>query len=77
MAAQVPLRLQREGADIGVYPEVSLTEARELASKAKAQLRKDEDPGLIRKLQKREKLLVAENHFEAIALEWWVQQKGR
>jgi integrase len=62
---------------LGVYPEVSLAEARELTSKAKAQLRKDDDPGLVRKLQKREKLLVAENHFEAIALEWWVHQKGR
>ncbi len=62
---------------LGVYPEVSLAKAREAALKAKAQLRDDEDPGMIRKLRKREKLLSAENHFEAVALEWWVHQKGR
>ena len=61
---------------LGVYSEVSLAEAREVALKAKAQLRNDEDPGMIRKLKKREKLLSAENHFEAIALEWWGHQKG-
>lgn len=62
---------------LGVYPEVSLAEARDAALKAKAQLRNDEDPGMTRKLQKRERLLIAENHFEAIAMEWWVHQKGR
>ena len=62
---------------LGVFPDVSLAEAREAAAKAKAQLRNDEDPGLIRKLKKREKLLSAENHFEAVALEWWEHQKGR
>lgn len=55
---------------------MSLAEARDSASQAKTLHRNGQDPGLVKKLQKREKLLVAENHFEAIALEWWVQKKG-
>ncbi len=62
---------------LGVYPEVSLAQAREAAATAKTQLRNDEDPALLRKLKKRQKKLSAESHFEAIAREWWVHQKGR
>lgn len=62
---------------LGVYPDVTLADARHAATEAKIQLRKGEDPGHTRKLKKRATRLSAENSFEVIALEWWNHQKGR
>jgi len=62
---------------LGVYPEVSLAEARVLQGDAKMLLRNGADPSLVKKQQKRTDRIKTENTFEAIALDWFGQQKGR
>ena len=57
----------------GVYPEVSLKEARERRDEARKLLSNDVDPGLNRKIQKAAKVERAANSFEAIAREWFAK----
>ncbi|TNF02159.1 MAG: DUF4102 domain-containing protein [Gammaproteobacteria bacterium] len=61
---------------LGVYPVVSLKEAREAVLVAKRQLAKSVDPGLMRQQEKQGVRLNAENSFAALAKEWWEHQKG-
>ncbi len=61
---------------LGVYPEVSLKDARVLTDNARSLLRDNQDPGEVRKLQKIKNKVNAENSFKSIALEWWGHQKG-
>lgn len=58
---------------LGVYPEVSLKEARERRDKARLLLGAGADPGETRKAEKRVARLGAENTFEAIAREWYAK----
>ncbi|HDR9759509.1 TPA: tyrosine-type recombinase/integrase [Burkholderia cepacia] len=58
---------------LGVYPEVSLKEARERRDKARMLLGAGTDPGETRKAEKRVARLGAENTFEAIAREWYAK----
>ena len=60
---------------LGVYPEVSLKDARAAADEARRHLRGGVDPGELRKAQKNSRLDAAANSFEAIALEWFAKQK--
>ncbi len=62
---------------LGVYPEVSLKEAREKQADARKLIRNGIDPAEIKREQKRQKKAKAENLFENIAREWHEQQKGR
>lgn len=55
---------------LGVYPAVSLTEAREKRDSARKLLQKSIDPSEVKKEQKRQALMKTENSFEAIAREW-------
>lgn len=55
---------------IGVYPEISLREARRKRDDAKEQLAKDTDPSLIKAIKKHEARHAVENTFQAIAMEW-------
>ncbi|PTN12470.1 tyrosine-type recombinase/integrase [Nitrosomonas aestuarii] len=55
---------------VGVYPTVSLVEARKKRDTAKDHLAKDTDPSLRKAIRKQATLHVAENTFQAIALEW-------
>lgn len=55
---------------LGVYPTVSLKDAREKREAAKRVLAGGDDPGVAKKTEKRIKRLSAENSFEAISLEW-------
>ncbi len=55
---------------IGVYPEVTLKEARAKCDEARRMLRDGIDPSDARKSQRRQKKLNAENSFESIAREW-------
>jgi hypothetical protein len=55
---------------LGIYPTVSLADARGARSAAKEQLAKGIDPSEARKLAKQALLRAAENSFEAIAREW-------
>lgn len=60
---------------LGVYPEVSLKEAREKRDEARRLLADGTDPGAHRKVQKAVKLIQAENDFEAVAREWFAKYK--
>jgi integrase len=61
----------------GIYPEVSLLEAREKRDEARKQLMKDIDPAAAKKEKKRLAALNAENTFEAVAREWHELNKER
>jgi hypothetical protein len=68
---------------IGVYPDISLAEARDKAHEAHKMLANDIDPGADKQNKKRERRLAAANTFEAIAKEWfqknstkWVDSHG-
>jgi len=60
---------------LGVYPDVSLKEARDLHYQAKKQLGEGIDPSLQRKIEKVTKQDQEKNSFKAIALEWIEKQR--
>ncbi|NDF11526.1 MAG: DUF4102 domain-containing protein [Proteobacteria bacterium] len=55
---------------LGIYPEVSLKVARDRCSDAKKLLEKGDDPSHVKKEEKRQAILGAENTFEALARKW-------
>ena len=55
---------------LGVYPAVSLAEARESRDIAKKMIKAGEDPCFAKKEGRRKKVLNAENTFKAVATEW-------
>ncbi|MEJ8676456.1 tyrosine-type recombinase/integrase [Chromobacterium amazonense] len=59
---------------LGVYPEVSLKEARLKRDDTRKQIADGEDPAAMRKMDKVIKLAAAANTFEAIALEWHARE---
>ncbi len=62
---------------LGVFPEISLLEARELRDKARKQLSQGIDPFAAKQEQKREIALNAATTFELVAREWHEQNKGK
>jgi len=61
---------KRKTLAIGVYPEVSLKEAREKRDEARALLRDGIDPSQQKRLTKLKNILSADNTFEAVARDW-------
>jgi integrase len=59
---------------IGVYPQVSLSDARKKREELRKQLQADLDPSAERKATNLRKKLSAENSFEAVAREWYAKQ---
>lgn len=59
---------------LGVYPTVSLAEARAKREVARKQLENLIDPNEAKKEDKRHSILMSQNTFEAIALEWMQKQ---
>jgi integrase len=55
----------------GVYPEVSLAEARERRDQARKLLANDVDPGVVKQAAKNAIVLATENSFQLVALEWY------
>lgn len=55
---------------IGVYPDVSLALARQKRDEARRSLAAGDDPGAIKKAEKKAKKIAIANTFEAIAREW-------
>lgn len=55
---------------LGIYPAVTLVEARKRRDEAREKLAAGIDPGETKKAEKRTQRLNAENSFEAIAREW-------
>jgi integrase len=62
---------------LGVYPEVSLGDARERRAQARKALAAGNDPGEVKKEAKRLASFKSENTFEAVAREWHEQQKHK
>lgn len=58
----------------GVYPEVSLAEARERRDAARKLLASGIDPSQAKKDERRRRVLAAENSFESVAREWHENQ---
>lgn len=54
----------------GVYPEVSLKEARDGRAEARESLRKDIDPSIVKKKRRLQAHLNANNTFESLAKDW-------
>lgn len=61
----------------GVYPTITLAEAREKRDAARKLLANDIDPSDAKKQAKRQAVTDAGNTFEAVALEWMEVQKAR
>jgi integrase len=62
---------------LGVYPTVTLANARSGRDEARRQLEKDVDPNAAKKATKLAVKLASENTFEAIAREWIAKQRNR
>lgn len=56
---------------LGVYPAVSLAQAREWRNEAAKVLAKGTDPMAKKKSDKQAKALASENTFESVSREWW------
>ncbi|MGH8646460.1 MAG: tyrosine-type recombinase/integrase, partial [Gammaproteobacteria bacterium] len=61
---------------LGVYPEVTLKEAREKRDAARKLLREGVDPGEQRKAARRQAVARSQNYFEAVAQEWHEKRRG-
>ena len=59
---------------LGVYPEISLSEARDLCDEARAELRKGIDPCQLKQATKAERKDAFGNTFEAVGLDWFDRQ---
>ena len=62
---------KRKTLAIGVYPEVTLAEARDKRDKARKLLADSTDPGFHKKAARQSIKLGGENSFEAVAREWF------
>ncbi len=58
---------------LGVYPDISLAEARSRRDKARNQIANGIDPGVEKQISKRTAKTAAENSFEAVAREWFTK----
>jgi integrase len=62
---------------LGIYPDVSLADARERHAQARKTLAAGKDPGEAKKTAKRLVLLNSQTSYEAIAREWHEQRKHK
>jgi integrase len=65
---------KRKTLSLGVYPDISLANARDLHNTARQQLAQGIDPGQIKRTAKAEQQTAAANTFTAIANEWYAKQ---
>ena len=59
---------------LGVYPEVTLADARDRRAQARKTLATGNDPAEVKKETKRRKVFRNENSFEVVAREWFAQR---
>ncbi len=64
---------KRKTLSMGVYPDISLKEARERRDQARSQIANDIDPSEVRKTVKNEIHNQSKNSFEVIAREWFIK----
>lgn len=62
---------------LGVFPEVSLAEARKRRDDARATLRDGADPGNVKRAAKPAAKTAAANSFSVVATEWLAKQKAK
>jgi hypothetical protein len=62
---------------LGVYPILSLSDARARREEARGSLAHDIDPGVAKKARRRAAKIACEKTFEAIAREWIANQRHR
>jgi integrase len=63
---------------LGVFPEISLKEARKKHAEGREELAGGEDPSAVKKARRQALKRSADNSFKAVALEWLeVKQKGK
>lgn len=62
---------QQKTLALGVYPDISLAQAREKTTEAKKLIASGEDPGQIKKIRKQNQLEDSQNTFKSIAFEWF------
>ncbi|MEI8157100.1 MAG: integrase arm-type DNA-binding domain-containing protein [Burkholderiales bacterium] len=67
---------KRKTLALGVYPAVSLADARKSRDKAREQLAKDIDPSAAKREEKQVKADMAANTFELVARDWLVKTKA-
>jgi hypothetical protein len=58
---------------LGVYPDVTLLDAREKRDAARKLLANGADPGAVKKAQKAATIALTESSFEIVAREWFVK----
>ena len=58
---------------LGVYPDVSLAEARERRDQARKLLANEKDPGAVKLEQRARVAALSEHSFEVIAREWFAK----
>ncbi len=68
---------KRKTLSMGVYPEISLKDARDRRDEARKLLANDCDPGENRKVQKNAAAERSANSFEVLAREWFAQRLPR
>jgi integrase len=62
---------------LGIYPIVTLSDARTRREEARRLLEQDRDPNTVKKATRRAAKLASENTFEAVAREWLAKQRNR
>jgi len=62
---------------LGVYPEVSLKEAREKRDEARRLVRDGIDPSAVKKSKKLQLVAEKSNTFKAVAIEWYEKMKSK
>ncbi|MBE2263537.1 MAG: integrase arm-type DNA-binding domain-containing protein, partial [Burkholderiaceae bacterium] len=62
---------------LGVYPAVSLKDARDQATEARKALKAGDDPGELRKTEKAKAMHEAVNTLEAVSCDWLAHQAAR
>lgn len=77
-------KLEEKVLALGIYPLVTLAEARTKQIEARKLLNNDTDPGIVKKYKKRDRQEAAQNSFEALAREWhanflskWTQKHAK
>lgn len=61
----------------GVYPTITLAEARQMALEARKRLTEGHDPAIVKQQRKLDSQIRQENNFEAVAREWHEKNKIR
>lgn len=68
---------KRKTLALGVYPEVSIAQARERRLRARELLAAGEDPGVSKRQEKQAKAEAAANTFKSVALEWLKKTRSK